>query len=164
MKEKNGFIFIETIVVLTVTMVSLLTLYNGFILVMKSAENKKYYDNINDVYKAKIVRNMLKEADFILSSGDYAMYTSSNCNSIMESDCSSVINNLKIDYIIFTKNNTNELSQTNANPQIFKNTFKKYLSTLDNDSRYIIVIMIREDNQGKDKRYYAAVKYGDNNA
>ncbi len=159
MKDNKGFVLIETMVVLTVTMISLLTLYSAYILILKNAQQKQYYDNINDVYKANVVLNLSEENklyEFNNTNG-YVAYTPSNCsaNGAMVKDCSELFNNLDITYAIYTKKGAN-INQSDTN--IFVNTFKKYISSIDTNNANLIII--RDVN---DKKYYASIVVGENN-
>lgn len=151
MKVKNGFIFVETIVVLTVTMVSLMALYGSYILVMKSAENKKYYDNINDVYKVNIAKKML------LTNPANGIYPQNKCINIMQSDCTGVLEGLGVTHVIITDTDSiRDLTRTNH--EVMKNSFKRYLqilSTREKNSKFIIIV---RDEDGK--KHYASLKYG----
>lgn len=143
MKDKNGFIFIETIIVLTITMVTLLALYNGYSLIIKSVENRKYYENINDVYKANVVKKMLNtdESNLVIDN---------NCFNYMDLNCSEILDNLNISKVLITDNVLNIINNND-----YSNSLRKYVKTLNKDTKYLIII--REDNN---KKYYASLKLG----
>lgn len=147
--NKDGYIFIETIIVLTVTMVCLLSLYNGYSLTVNSMENRKYYDNINDVYKTNVVKKLLNTeiTDEIIDSNNCINYMNKNCNLILEE--------LKIDEVYLTSNVTNLIEDDSRK---YKNSLIKYLKTLEADTDYIIIA--REKNN---KSYYASLKVGEDN-
>ncbi len=165
MKEKNGFIFIETIVVLTVTMVSLLTLYDAYALVLKSASSKQYNDNINDIYKVNIVKNMLLSENYPCPtvSGNYNLYTSENCGSVMNNDCGEILDEFDIKQVIFTRTLVSQNTIKNLisygklnNGNVFTNSLNRYISNLDLKAKYIIIV-----REVDDKKYYASLKCGE---
>ena len=147
--NKSGYIFIETIIVLTVTMICLLSLYNGYSLVVKSSTNKKYYDNINDVYKANIVKKILK------SNSNDLLINKDNCKNYMDMNCNLILSDLEIENVFITDDLTKIINSENKE---YKNSLKKYLKTLDNDKKYIIISRKENNNM-----YYASLKLGDVN-
>ncbi len=147
--NKSGYIFIETIIVLTVTMICLLSLYNGYSLVVKSSTNKKYYDNINDVYKANIVKKILK------SNSNDLLINKDNCTNYMDMNCNLILTDLEIENVFITDDLTKIINSENKE---YKNSLKKYLKTLDNDKKYIIISRKENNNM-----YYASLKLGDVN-
>ena len=147
--NKSGYIFIETIIVLTVTMICLLSLYNCYSLVVKSSTNKKYYDNINDVYKANIVKKILK------SNSNDLLINKDNCTNYMDMNCNLILTDLEIENVFITDDLTKIINSENKE---YKNSLKKYLKTLDNDKKYIIISRKENNNM-----YYASLKLGDVN-
>ncbi len=147
--NKSGYIFIETIIVLTVTMICLLSLYNGYSLVVKSSTNKKYYDNINDVYKVNIVKKILK------SNSNDLLINKDNCTNYMDMNCNLILTDLEIENVFITDDLTKIINSENKE---YKNSLKKYLKTLDNDKKYIIISRKENNNM-----YYASLKLGDVN-
>ena len=147
--NKSGYIFIETIIVLTITMICLLSLYNGYSLVVKSSTNKKYYDNINDVYKVNIVKKILK------SNSNDLLINKDNCTNYMDMNCNLILTDLEIENVFITDDLTKIINSENKE---YKNSLKKYLKTLDNDKKYIIISRKENNNM-----YYASLKLGDVN-
>ena len=148
MLNKKGFIFIETIIVMTVAMICLISLYSGYSLIIKNIENKKYYDNINDVYKVNIVKKMLNNN---ITTDNYINIASNECDLYMNNNCFEVLSNLDITNVIITSNDLTKLYK--LNDKTFTNSFNRYVKTLDKDARQIIIIR-EKDN----KRYYASLK------
>ena len=52
MREKNGFVMIETVVVITILTVGLISLYASYSLILSKAVTKNYYDNVEHIYKS----------------------------------------------------------------------------------------------------------------
>ena len=115
--NKSGYIFIETIIVLTITMICLLSLYNGYSLVVKSSTNKKYYDNINDVYKANIVKKILK------TNSNDLLINKDNCTNYMDMNCNLILTDLEIENVFITDDLTKIINSENKE---YKNSLKKY--------------------------------------
>lgn len=147
--NKSGYIFIETIIVLTITMICLLSLYNGYSLVVKSSTNKKYYDNINDVYKANIVKKILK------TNSNDLLINKDNCTNYMDMNCNLILTDLEIENVFIIDDLTKIINSENKE---YKNSLKKYLKTLDNEKKYIIISRKENNNM-----YYASLKLGDVN-
>lgn len=59
MREKNGFIFIETIIAIIILMASFMTLINMYTKIYHKLDNRIRYDNINLIYKANIIKEAL---------------------------------------------------------------------------------------------------------
>ncbi len=58
--KKNGFVMIETIVVITILSVGLISLYASYSLILTKVKMKSNYDNIEYIYKAYFVGEYLK--------------------------------------------------------------------------------------------------------
>lgn len=143
--NNKGYIFIETIVVLSITMVSLLVLFNGYSLLTKSAYQKKYFDNINDIYKVNVIKHMMKETENV-------SFVKPECNSFMNEDCINVLEKFNIERVILI-DNIESINTTNDN-------LIKYLNNLEKNNKYIIIERKENNNY-----YYASlkIKEGDKN-
>ena len=74
--KKNGFVFIETIVVLVVLMAGILALYTVYNTISSNMDRRTYYDSVSDLYKTDILRSKLKTN--ISITGKFVEITSSN--------------------------------------------------------------------------------------
>lgn len=153
MKSKNGFVFVETIVVLTVTMVALILLYRSYVLVIDRLQQKTYYDNINDVFRASVVKQMMESVSF---EGNYIVLypEAGNCDAYMQTDCSTIMKELDINKIFVVKSVTNLLNE--PTDTVITNPLKRYLNTID-DYEYTLIIQRGEG-------FYASLKVGAINA
>lgn len=161
MNDKNGFVFVETIVVLTVTMVILLTLYNSYVVILKNIQSRQYFNNMNDIYKAHIVKKMFKNEkgnpNYSLTSNEITVYApkgiydsskgEKNCydevlssrkgyDFPMKKDCSEVLTSLGISYVVLLPNNFNTIDfRSHPSAQktngFYKMSFQKFVGTLD---------------------------------
>lgn len=147
--KKNGFIFVETIVVLTITMVSLILLYRSYVLVINRLEQKTYYDNINDVFRASVIKQMLESMNF---DGDYLVLypTVGNCDAYMQLDCAVIMKELDIRRVYIIKDT--EVIISYPTDDVITNTLKRYLNTIDN-YKYTLIIQRGEG-------FYASLKVG----
>ena len=59
--NKNGFVFIETIIAIVILTSSLLLLYSTFNKVLQSEKTRIYYDDINYIYRSYYIKNNLNE-------------------------------------------------------------------------------------------------------
>ena len=64
MRKSNGFVFMETIVVVSVLSVTLLSLYSSFSFLIKKSRERETYDTTAYIYKTYlVVKEMEKQAD-----------------------------------------------------------------------------------------------------
>lgn len=135
---KKGFIFMETLIVLVVLMVTVVGMYGMFVRLSTDIENRKYYDNISDLYKTDIIRNEINTSN-ISGSTSLIEITEDNCTSYMSSNCKSTMTTLKAEKIIINLDNINSLILSENNG--LSNSLREYLKTINKDgnNRYIIV-------------------------
>lgn len=98
MRKKSGFILIETIVVITILSVGLISLYASYNLILTKAVSKSYYDNVDYVYKTYMVANYLIETNQTTFTGNYKVV-----NITANSDLNSIATNLGIEKIYIVK-------------------------------------------------------------
>lgn len=72
MKEKNGFVFVETIVVCAILSVSLVVIYAAFILLVNDQKKRNRYDQAIYNYRLYAVAKE-KQNDLKASCGDYSI-------------------------------------------------------------------------------------------
>ncbi len=146
MKEKHGFVFIETIIVIVVAMVLLVSIYSSFSLILTNINRKEKYDNINDIYKANIVSRLFTSYTI---GADYVEIDETNCSSYMNSDCANVLSDLGINDIFI-----NDISYEDiliSEPDL-PSTLISYLNNKAIEENTIIIHCIRN---GED--YYASI-------
>ena len=98
MKKPNGFILIETIVVITILSVGLISLYASYNLILTKAVGRSYYDNVDYVYKTYMVSRYLidtNQNDFI---GNYKVVDLTSDNNL-----NNIATNLNIEKIYIVK-------------------------------------------------------------
>ena len=144
--QNKGFIFIETVIVLVVLSASLIGLYSSFSSVINTLENRKKYDNINDIYKVNIISEILTN----VPSDTYTIIDSSSCQNYMNSDCTEIFNELNIREVLLT--NTNIQTILNLDIDI-PNTMKEYLQTINKNEKSIVARFNRNS-----ENYYASLE------
>ena len=144
--SNRGFIFVETVVVLVVLAASLIGLYSTFSSVINNIEKRKQYDNINDIYKVNIMKDLIINEP----SGTYTIINSNNCTNYMNSDCNEVFSELSVSEVLITGNNVQTIIDLNIN---IPNTMKEYLKTINKNEKSIIVRFYRSG-----KNYYSSLE------
>lgn len=108
MKKRNGFIMIETIVVITILSVGLISLYASYNLILSKAVNKSYYDNVDYVYKTYMVAKYLTDNNQTYFISNYKII---DINSNQE--LSVIANNFNIEKIYLVKGSYSQITSTN---------------------------------------------------
>lgn len=145
----KGFVFLETIIIIVLLSTSLISIYSLTTKLTSSISNKKYYDNVSDLYKTKILRD-----DLVLSKiygEDYLNINKDNCANFMNNGCAQLLDDLSVNRIII---NFEKISVIKNSTNDFPNSMNEYLSTFkDSDERYFIVNFMYND-----KNYYASLR------
>lgn len=149
---KKGFIFMETLIVIVVLLVSVVGMFGMYTRIASDVESRKYYDNISDLYKTDILRSLVN-IDTIIGSSSFIEINPINCSSYMDSSCTSVINSLKAEKIFINLSSVDEI-MTNQNNGI-NNSMRDYLRTINKDGNYRFIIVNYKYN---DKNYYASLR------
>ncbi len=151
MYKKRGFIFLETIIVLIVTVISMLGLFFTYSFLIKNLNQGRHYDNINDVYKLNIFYKLMKEKGF--PSDELLKITNSNCENYFDNNCQLLMEKLGFDYFIYTKK---DLDNILSNPTNLLNTDINYLKILEHNRSYLIGVY-QIDNE----YYYVSMEAGE---
>ena len=61
MKKKNGFVFAETIIVVSILSLTLLMLYSSYAYILRKTKEKKPYDTIDTIYKTYYVKEVIEK-------------------------------------------------------------------------------------------------------
>lgn len=147
MKNKRGFILVETIIVMSVVMIALIGIYNSYVTVINKARQKMYYDNINDVYRLNVINK-------ILNNEGYNVYLCSNsCNDLKSNLFPNITNEV---YIIKYDHSSNP-EQINSTylGENYVNSFKRYLQTTNYNIKNLIILRY-VDNE--DHEHYASLE------
>lgn len=150
-KNKKGFIFIETLIVLVVLLVTVMGMYKMYTKISTDIDYREYFDNISDLYKTDIIRSEINKNQ-LTSSNPLIEINKTNCTSYMSSSCPVLIASLKIEAIYINLTGIDGLLLS-ENLKL-KNSMKRYLKTINNKKgeRYIIVNFLYNN-----KNYYASL-------
>ncbi len=155
---KKGFILMETIVVISVLSVLLVTLYASYSKILTDVNKQDLYDNTEYIYKASIVRNYLEDNIPSMVYEDSLYYT--YCNNFNDSNkCygadinnyqSKLFGNLGAEAVYFFKDlmDIDPSNLTGIEP-----TTLNYIKSLDLKTSETIrlVIMFKDENNDTDK-------------
>ena len=92
MKNIKGFVMIETIIVIIILTVGLISLYSSYSVILSKSKVKSNYDNIEYLYKAYFIGNYLVDNNVFSNFTIYKQDT-------LDNDLNFIIDNLSIDKI-----------------------------------------------------------------
>lgn len=150
MKNKKGFVLLETIVVLIVTVICMLGLYLTYSFLVKNLKQSKHYDNINDVYRLNIFYKLMKEKGF--PSDNILKITDSNCSSYFDANCKSLMTKTEFNYFLYLNNDIDSIL---SNPTNLSNTDINYINILEHKFSYLVGVY-----QKNNEYYYVSLKVG----
>lgn len=130
--NKKGFVLIETLIVSSVVILSLIALYSTYSIFINKTKKDKYYDNINDLYVTYFLReNINVDEDIVYINAD-------TCINYMYSECTELFQKLNISNVIIT-NNANAILTDKSHG--FNNSLKEYIryTSIKPNERKIIV-------------------------
>lgn len=170
--KKKGFVLMETIVVISVLCVVMITLYSSYSKILVGVNKKSLYDNTEYLYKASVVRDYLEDIlnPDLYSSTQIYMYCR---NSIAGSKCydnpsssrfqNDLFKTLGVESIYITIWNTDDIDPSFIT--MFEATTQNYIKTMDptNEDGKRIIIMFKDENDqtGNAIYQYASLKFGD---
>lgn len=138
---KKGFALLETLIVITFLVVSLLLLYGTFSNMLNNSKKNILYDNASNIYKAYYIKEYL-------SLGNLKSITTENireitCNEMNISGCDTLINELEISKMYIARINLKEYNQ-----EKFSSNLNNYLDTLSNKSNdlYRLIIELKDND------------------
>ncbi|MCI8330753.1 MAG: hypothetical protein HFE04_01480 [Bacilli bacterium] len=149
---KKGFVFIETLIVLVVLTVSIVSLYSLYIKIASDINARRYYDNINDLYKTDVVRDYITQ-ETLESTTNFITITPTNCNNYMENGCRIILETLNIENVYINNDDIGVILSSSSIP--IKNSAREYMKTIrrSNNTRFIIV-----NFKYNGKNYYASLR------
>ena len=178
MKKKNGFVFVETMIVIVTVLASLLMIYSAYVSLIRAERKRVRYDDPAFIYKTyavgkfllsfyddsgkSIVGNKIKEildgskynyVNISVNDADIFSAGYGNGNESRKEFFSKMYNQLHIQNIFLTSKSGIETIKNNINVGIIPNNFKKYISSMDtsNDAfQYYIVVEYAEKRNGKE--------------
>lgn len=170
MKKKKGFVFIETIVVVSVLLAGLMYLYSAFVSFSNNEKRRVLYDDVSYLYKTYYIKNFLENQrlDRLTNLLDYGNRTD-NAQYIIGFDCTSEVflnkerglcENLKLSlhisnfYVTFYDLSPLQAC-ANTNEGLCRN-FSRY------GAEFNLYIKTLGGSGGSDKGYRLIVEYEDN--
>lgn len=147
--NKNGFVFIETIIVIVLLSVGIASMYFLMTNITTDIKSRKYFDNISDLYKTNIIRDNVSKN---LTGTTYLEITKDNCTSYMTSTCYSLLTDLEVERVVV---NFASLDNIINSDTTIPNSMNEYLKTINTykTNKYIIV-----NYKYNNKNYYASLE------
>lgn len=146
---KEGFVFIETIIVIVLLSVGIASMYSLMSNITTDIKTRKYFDNISDLYKTNIIRNNTNKN---LTGSMYLEITKDNCTSYMSSNCNSLLTDLEVERVVINFTNLDNIINSDTT---LPNSLNEYLKTINSykTNKYIIV-----NYKYNNKNYYASLE------
>lgn len=146
---KEGFVFIETIIVIVLLSVGIASMYSLMSNITTDIKMRKYFDNISDLYKTNIIRNNTNKN---LTGSTYLKITKDNCTSYMSSNCNSLLTDLEVERVVINFTNLDNIINSDTT---LPNSLNEYLKTINSykTNKYIIV-----NYKYNNKNYYASLE------
>lgn len=166
-KKKNGFILMETIVVISVLCVILVMLYGAYSNILIKVSERSLYDNAEYIYKTVIVRDYLE--DIYIPEGYYTVICSNlipnndRCytDNVDGDERATLFQFLEVEAVYLTYWDT-----TSINAKEFTNfeaTTQNYIKSLDppkSSISYRIIVMFKQENNETDQKKYEYATLG----
>ena len=150
---KKGFALLETLIVITFLMVSLLLLYGTFSNMLSNSKKNILYDNASNIYKAYYVKEYLSLGALQnIETNDIKEIT---CNEINISGCDTLLNELEITKLYIANINLKEYDK-----EKYTSNLNNYLDTLSNKSNNKYRLILEFNNE--DILAFASIEIGDN--
>lgn len=146
---KEGFVFIETIIVIVLLSVGIASMYSLMSNITTDIKTRKNFDNISDLYKTNIIRNNTNKN---LTGSTYLEITKDNCTSYMSSNCNSLLTDLEVERVVISFTNLDNIINSDTT---LPNSLNEYLKTINSykTNKYIIV-----NYKYNNKNYYASLE------
>ena len=146
---KQGFVFIETIIVIVLLSVGIASMYSLMTNITTDIKSRKYFDNISDLYKTNIIRDNVSKN---LTGTTYLEITKDNCSSYMTSTCTSLLTDLEVERVVINFTNLDNIINSDTT---LPNSMNEYLKTINTykTNKYIIV-----NYKYNNKNYYASLE------
>ncbi len=151
-KNKNGFILAETIAISTVVLISLVIIYNQFIIISNNYKKTFDYNNVNELYLLENVRDYifsdgLNELIKDLNGKDYIDITACPNSYFTEYIyCETLFKYSNIKTIIFTNENISSLKNNISNTS-FSEKMKKYIKNINNTNKTNYRLIVEFNNE-----------------
>lgn len=150
---KKGFALLETLIVITFLVVSLLLLYGTFSNMLSNSKKNILYDNASNIYKAYYVKEYLSLGSLPnIETNDIKEIT---CNEVNISGCTTLLNELEITKLYIANINLKDYDK-----EKYTSNLNNYLDTLSNKSNNKYRLILEFNNE--DILAFASIEIGDN--
>ena len=164
--EKKGFVFVESLTVIIIVILSLTLLISSYGLITRKSKENEYYDLPADKYLLYVIGNLGENNEDYNGVTTSFVATKDNCSNFMinrMSDCSKVFEDNDLQYYIVIYSLNLELNSGNPTQKYdsatieYLKTLKKCNSTSDEscDDAYVVGVFKRNN-----KFYYVSLKVG----
>lgn len=154
--NNKGFVMIETIIVVTILSIGLISLYSSYNLILSKASTKSHYDNAQHVYKSYFVGKYLEENNLLNFSGNFKEIPINNADLI------NIAKVFEIDKIYLAKGSYSVISNK-TNLLKLDGSSIDYINNMDEykeDKINVIVKYIEEnDDEVLNYTYFATVAF-----
>ncbi len=137
---RKGFALLETIVVITVLSVSMLTLYKSFAGLVNDSNKSILYDDVRDIYKAYYLKEYLLVNNF-KSLLDNKNIKELDCNDLDISSCDSLFKEMDINKMYVTKYDLKDYDDSK-----YSSNFNNYINSLSNKGDYKYRFIVEFNN------------------
>lgn len=142
--QKNGFIFLESLIVIVTLISTLLLLYNSFKRITNNVKEKDNYDEINYIYRSEYLKENLQKniLDDFLKDQDYLEIN--NESAYLNNYLKQLFKDFEVNNLIIVKTNSlNNLRKCLLNDACLNisSSFKTYIAStkISLSSSYILI-------------------------
>lgn len=160
--DKKGFVLLETVIVLLVTVIAMLGLYTTYAFVFKNLKQARKYDNINDVYKLYVFYDLKNQSALDSIGGNFVKITPSTCSTYFNETsevCQSLMNDLEFNYLMYTKTSMDSVLAGNTSG--LSNTDINYMKTLEYNFKFLIGVHCNNNDCNGSDIHYVYLKAGE---
>lgn len=151
--NNKGFVMIETIIVVTILSIGLISLYSSYNLILSKASTKSYYDNAEHVYKSYFVGKYLEENNYLTFSGNFKEIP-------ISADLTNIAEVFNIDKIYLAKGSYSIISNKTTLLQLDGSSIH-YINNMDgyNEDKINVIVKYIEENDDEvlNYTYFATV-------
>lgn len=156
--NKKGFVFLETIIVLVIVVVSLSVVLTTFTTVVSKNKIRKYYNRTNDIYLLYNIFELTKiDGLSMLKSREDFFVNTNECNNIFGDyleDCEKLFDDFNIESIGYTSNISSVLDEYKNYDNGMIEFLKQLKKREENNNIKYIYASFNIDNE----YYYASVR------
>lgn len=169
--KKNGFVLMETIIVITVLCIVLVVIYASYSKLLIDVNKKSLYDKTEYIYKTNIVREYVEDVldESKYSTSTYYVYCRNKLDDLKCFDDkitgnyeNDLFKTLGVEAVYITLWNVNEISDSDISG--FEATTQNYIKKLDptDISAFRIIVMFDSENNDTEQKVYeyATLRFG----